>query len=81
MARFLRSVLAAATLATTALAAGLDDAPPVTGVAAMPLDGVGWTASSAVYTIGATVPGDLITDLQRAGIIGARLTLESIMPI
>ena len=53
------------------------------GVAALPivadggppqsLDGVAWTASSAgarLQDVPATVPGDLITDLERAGIIG-----------
>lgn len=59
-----------ASLVVSAHAAGLVD-EPFLGDAAQYLDGGAWTAlSSKGMQINASVPGDLITDLQRAGVIG-----------
>jgi len=44
-------------------------ADPIVGSAQQYLDGK-WTASGGKFTIPANVPGDLITDLHEAGIIG-----------
>ena len=53
-----------------AVGAGLADPRIVGALPAIPLDGQ-WKASSATgLSIDATVPGDIITDLQRAGEIG-----------
>ena len=67
-------LLAAASLAPRAArAAGLQD-PPVIGAlgAAQSLDGEAWAVTSAdgAISVGGVVPGDLLTDLQRAGAIG-----------
>lgn len=52
------------------LASGLLDAPLVS-TSSQYLDGVSWTASNnGSITIDANVPGDLVTDLQRASVIG-----------
>ena len=60
-------LLAALLLAPCAHAAGLADPRIVGNLPAVSLDGA-WTARSADgMSIGATVPGDVITDLQRAG--------------
>ena len=48
---------------------GLRD-EPLLGDALQLLDGLAWTASNNSTTIAASVPGDLVTDLQRAGVIG-----------
>ena len=57
-------------LLPAALGAGLIDHPIAAG-AAVYLDSEEWTASApGVGTIRATVPGDLITDLQLSGLIG-----------
>ena len=49
----------------------LRDAPIASSVAPLYLDGPAWTAAepSLNLSIAATVPGDLLTDLQRAGVI------------
>jgi beta-mannosidase len=53
-----------------AAAAGLQDAPIVVDEVTY-LDGLGWTASDGASTdIRATVPGDLISDLEAAGLVG-----------
>lgn len=47
--------------------------PPIAGTAVQYLDSslaVSWTASNGPSTVNATVPGDLLTDLQMAGVIG-----------
>ena len=50
-------------------AVGLRD-EPLLGDAVQLLDGLSWTATDNATVIPATVPGDLVTDLQRAGVIG-----------
>ena len=65
-------VLLPLTLASISGLGGLRDAPLLGDAGpALLLDGNEWTASSSdgVHTIPATVPGDLITDLERAGVI------------
>jgi hypothetical protein len=62
-------------LAATAHGKGLTDEPLISGVhqSLTGADAAGnWTASSAAagLSVAATVPGDLITDLERAGKIG-----------
>jgi hypothetical protein len=42
---------------------------PIAGSAVQYLDGTAWVATSGETTIPATVPGDIITDLQRAEVI------------
>eukprot|EP01047_Picozoa_sp_COSAG01_P000929 COSAG01_NODE_19_length_39011_cov_38.134968_3_plen_161_part_00 len=65
--------LALLALAAASHAKGLTDAP-LTGAHHQPLTGgaASWTATSvdAGISIPATVPGDLVTDLERAGKIG-----------
>ena len=72
-ALLLLSALLAALAAQPARAAGLQD-PPVAGAqgASQSLDGEAWVAASAdgAFSVGAVVPGDLLTDLQRAGKLG-----------
>jgi len=53
----------------TAAAAGLDDPRIVSASPSVSLDGA-WHAFSDAATMAATVPGDVITDLQVAGLIG-----------
>lgn len=70
----MRSLLYAAATAACMTAArvtavGLQD-NPVQGASLQYLDGEGWTVSNGTITVGATVPGDLITDLEKAGVIG-----------
>jgi len=69
----LRLLLLASLAARAARGAGLQD-PPVAGAAgaSQPLDGEAWSAASAdgAFSVGAVVPGDLLTDLQRAGALG-----------
>lgn len=62
----------AAAAAAVALRDGLVDNPIVTGVAPQYLDGEGWTLSNAngSIVVGASVPGDIITDLEAASVIG-----------
>eukprot|EP00698_Gefionella_okellyi_P004282 TRINITY_DN13971_c0_g1_i1.p1 TRINITY_DN13971_c0_g1~~TRINITY_DN13971_c0_g1_i1.p1 ORF type:complete len:1022 (-),score=216.49 TRINITY_DN13971_c0_g1_i1:104-3169(-) len=55
---------------------GLSD-EPIVGDALQQLDGSTWIASNGQLTIAATVPGDLITDLERAGVIGDPLYNEN----
>jgi hypothetical protein len=69
MRMFQRAAAAVWALATAARGAGLVDSPIVAD-AVQYLDGEGWTASNGVYTVGARVPGDLLTDLQGGGLIG-----------
>ena len=63
-------VLLAAALAHGAHGAGLVDHPIAGTSPAVYLDSQEWTASTGATTIRATVPGDLVTDLQTAGLIG-----------
>ncbi len=68
------ALLAAAALLVLPRAArgvGLVD-EPMASAAGPPqyLDGPGWTVSNGALTVGARVPGDLLTDLQVAGVIG-----------
>ncbi len=68
MARALTLALAAAALVgATVRGSGLVD-DPVAASATQYLDGEGWTATSAdgSIVINSIVPGDLVTDLQRA---------------
>jgi beta-galactosidase/beta-glucuronidase len=60
--------------------AGLRDAP-VAADALQFLDGEAWTISSAdgVISAGGVVPGDLITDLQRAGVVSDPLYEENFL--
>ena len=60
-----------ALLAPLCSAAGLRD-EPICGAVLQYLDGADWTLSSSngSTVVPATVPGDLLSDLQRAGIIG-----------
>jgi len=63
---------ALALLAASALAAGLSD-PPLLGDSGAPLSlsGEGWVARSGdgALAVAATVPGDVVTDLFRAGVV------------
>ena len=59
----------AALVAAAASAAGMVD-DPVVGDALQYLDGEGWTVGNGSVVIGARVPGDLITDLEAAGLVG-----------
>ena len=62
-------VLIANLLASASAAGLLDD--PIVGDSITYLDGPHWKAtSSAGISIDATVPGDLLTDLEAAGVIG-----------
>jgi beta-mannosidase len=63
-----QAVAAAAAVAPSAGAGLVDN--PIVGSGLQYLDGEGWTASNGNVTIGATVPGDVLTDLQVAGMIG-----------
>ena len=56
-------------LAARASASGLID-HPIAANAPVYLDSLGWVATGGDLQIRATVPGDLITDLQLAGLIG-----------
>ena len=62
----------AAAASAVALRDGLIDNPIITGVAPQYLNGEGWTLSNANGTIvvGASVPGDIITDLEAASVVG-----------
>ena len=71
----LRPVLAAALASASAAVAlrdGLVDNPIMTGIAPQYLDGEGWLLSNAngSIVVGASVPGDIITDLEAASVIG-----------
>jgi beta-galactosidase/beta-glucuronidase len=65
--------LCALSLCAPARSAGLQD-PPVVGDdgVSQSLDGEAWAVASSdgAVSIGGVVPGDLLTDLQRAGVIG-----------
>lgn len=63
--RFQAAYLLAAAGVGGCAAIGLLDAPLLTGATPQYLDGNAWTTSNGAVTIGAVVPGDLITDLQR----------------
>jgi beta-mannosidase len=65
------ALLAAAVASAAAAGVSLRDHPIATSTAPTFLDGGAWTASAPKLnlTVPATVPGDLITDLQRAGVI------------
>jgi hypothetical protein len=56
----------AASLWTAAASTGLNDLP-VVGDSFQSLVGETWIAASPALTVGGIVPGDLLTDLQRAG--------------
>ena len=61
-----------ATFATLASAKGIED-EPIAADATQYLDGVDWTVTDStgkVPTFGGSVPGDLLTDMQAAGVIG-----------
>ena len=65
-------VLLQTALASQAATSFLRD-PPIVGDVPKPntyLDSDKWTARAGTVSIPSTVPGDLITDLQRAGMIG-----------
>ena len=66
------AVAAAAAAAAATAAASLRDAAIATTSPPLYLDGPAWTAAEAslALSIAATVPGDVISDLQRAGVIG-----------
>ncbi len=68
----LATLAVVAALSGTVLATGLVDSPIAgDGNIIQYLDGEGWTVTNgADINIGARVPGDLITDLQLAGVIG-----------
>ena len=63
------TIFVLAALPGIAQGSGLRD-EPLLGDATQLLDGAPWTATDNATTINATVPGDLVTDLQRAGRIG-----------
>ena len=65
----LRKLLAVAAGATGCAAAGLLDKPLI-GDAIQYLDGDAWSVGNGTVTVGAIVPGDIITDFQRAGLYG-----------
>ena len=55
--------------------------PPIIGDVPKPntyLDSDKWTARAGTVSIPSTVPGDLITDLQRAGMVGDPMYRSSI---
>lgn len=62
-------LLAGAQLPAVARGAGMRD-EPLLGDATQLLDGGAWTVSDNATTVAAAVPGDLVTDLQRAGVVG-----------
>lgn len=76
MPPLLRIICAAALCASVSHGAGLQY-PPIVGDGgfAQTLDGEGWAVSSSdgAISVGGVVPGDLLTDLQRAGIVGDML--------
>ena len=65
--------LCAALCASVSRGGGLQD-PPIVGDGGLfqTLDGEGWALASSdgAVSVGGVVPGDLLTDLQRAGVIG-----------
>ena len=63
-------LLAAALSLHAAQGAGLIDHPIAGTAPAVYLDSQEWLATSGATSIRATVPGDLVTDLQAAGLIG-----------
>ena len=67
-APMMSSLLLVLLQAAGALSAGLRD-QPIAAPALHYLDGSDWRATSGELSVAATVPGDLITDLQRAGVI------------
>lgn len=71
--------LAAAASLAGALAVQVPElAPPVVGAAVLYLDGGDWIAnSSGSLTMVATVPGDVVTDLQAAGFLGDPLAFNN----
>ena len=70
--RLLLAALAAASASAVALRDGLVDNPIATGIAPQYLDGEGWTLSNSngSIVVGASVPGDIITDLEAASVVG-----------
>ena len=70
--RFVLAAAFAAAAAAVPLRDGLVDNPVETGVAPQYLDGEGWLLSNAngSIVVGASVPGDIITDLEAASVIG-----------
>ena len=70
--RLLAAALAAASASAVALRDGLGDNAIVTGIAPQYLDGEGWTLANAngSIVVGASVPGDIITDLEAASVVG-----------
>lgn len=63
---------AAAAARAVVLRDGLVDNPIITGIAPQYLDGEGWTLSNTngSIVVGASVPGDIVTDLEAASVIG-----------
>ena len=70
--RFVLAAAFAAAAAAVPLRDGLVDNPVETGVAPQYLDGEGWLLSNAngSIVVGASVPGDIVTDLEAASVIG-----------
>ncbi len=62
-------VLSVVALRSTAAASGLSDAP-IAGQGIQYLDGSSWTVTNGSVTVGAMVPGDLLTDLYEGNVIG-----------
>lgn len=58
---------------------GLQD-NPVIGSGIQFLDGEAWLATNGNLEVPATVPGDLLTDLQRGGVIGDPLYEQNFVP-
>jgi beta-mannosidase len=75
-----QAAASAASVASLASASGLVDAP-IVAKSIQYLDGEGWTASNGDITIGARVPGDLVTDLEVAGVIGDPLYETNWVPM
>ena len=77
MTRLLPAIVSLALLALPpAHGAGLTDAP-IAAPALQYLDGAAWTLSSGATTVAARVPGDVLSDLAAAGVIGDPLAGEN----
>ena len=63
------ALLASALLPVLTVGAGMRDEPLLADALQL-LDGGAWTATDNATSLPASVPGDLVTDLQRAGVIG-----------
>jgi len=65
----MRLHLAALVVALASADPSLQD-PPLAAPLLLPLDGSAWTLASGALTLPASVPGDIVTDLEAAGLIG-----------